>query len=141
MRLITRLFVRPICRTERCIPCATSRLVIYAKSSVSYLIRREVLLAVLRAKEAGKLFTLFATGIRSYFELKEKRKGTESQTAGTGIHVLRNRCPQFRCRSNSLGEIVVYDTREYLPHWLISREMLPLLRWRMSSNNYFIAAG
>lgn len=43
MRLITRLFVLLICLTDRCIPCAISRLMIYAKLSVSYLIRREVL--------------------------------------------------------------------------------------------------
>ena len=40
---------------------------------------------------------------------------------------------------NSLGEIVIYDTKEYMPLAYIQGEA-PATALAMSSNNYFIAA-
>ena len=41
---------------------------------------------------------------------------------------------------NSLGEIVIYDTKEYMPLAYIQGDA-PATALAMSSNNYFIAAG
>ena len=41
--------------------------------------------------------------------------------------------------SNSMGEIIIYDTKEYLPQAYIQGET-PAIALAMSSNNYFIAA-
>ena len=41
--------------------------------------------------------------------------------------------------SNSLGEIVVYDTKEYLPQAYIQGDA-PATSLALSSNNYFIAS-
>ena len=94
------------------------------------------------------------------FELKEKRKGLKDRqtlpfvlsgelgekvmkaaSKGDVVPVAMCYAPDARhfVASNSLGEIVVYDTKEYLPQAYIQAEA-PATKLAISSNNYFIAA-
>lgn len=72
------------------------------------------------------------------FELKEKRKGMKENPLPVAM------CYGTDARnfvvSNSLGEIVIYDTREYLPQAYIQGKAVAHTV-AMSPNNYFIAAG
>lgn len=98
---------------------------------------------------------------RRLFELKDKRKDLKKRTnlpffmegetgeklmkeASKGHIVPLAMCYAANARSfivsNSLGEIIVYDTREYLPQAYLQGEA-PATTLAMSSNNYFIAAG
>ncbi len=98
---------------------------------------------------------------RRLFELKDKRKDVKKRTnlpffmegetgeklmkeASKGHIVPLAMCYAANARSfivsNSLGEIIVYDTREYLPQAYLQGEA-PATTLAMSSNNYFIAAG
>ena len=97
---------------------------------------------------------------KKMFELKEKRKGLKDRetlpfvlsgelgakvmkaaSKGDVLPVAMCYAPDARhfIASNSLGEIVVYDTKEYLPQAYIQSEA-PATLLTMSSNNYFIAA-
>lgn len=98
---------------------------------------------------------------RKMFELKDKRKGlkdrevlpltvqgnlTEDQVKylqkGKIMPVAMCYAPDARrfVASNSLGEIIIYETREYQPQAYIQGKTLATVL-AMSSNNYFIAAG
>lgn len=94
------------------------------------------------------------------FEVKEKRKGLNKRNnlpfvlhGSLGEKVVKaaskgNIVPVAMCYapdsrhfivSNSLGEIIIYDTKEYLPQDYIQSDNVATLL-TMSSNNYFIAA-
>ena len=94
------------------------------------------------------------------FEIKEKRKDLKGRktlpfvlsgelgekvmkaaSKGEVVPVAMCYAPDARhfVVSNSLGEIVIYDTKEYLPQAYIQTEA-PAVNLAMSSNNYFIAA-
>lgn len=74
---------------------------------------------------------------KKLFELKEKRKKLKAKPMPVSM------CYSADARSfivgNSLGEIVIYDTKEYMPLAYIQGEA-PATALAMSSNNYFIAA-
>lgn len=94
------------------------------------------------------------------FEIKEKRKNlgkrdnlpfslpgdlgkkvVKAALKGTVVPVAMCYSPDSRhfFVSNSLGEIIIYDTKEYLPqHYIQSENVATLLA--VSSNNYFIAS-
>lgn len=95
------------------------------------------------------------------FELKDKRKGLKKRenlpfvlkgemgeklmkaaSKGDIISLAMCYAPDARhfVASNSLGEIVIYDTKNYMPEAYIQCET-PATLLAMSSNNYFIAAG
>ena len=95
------------------------------------------------------------------FELKDKRKGLKKRenlpfvlkgemgeklmkaaSKGDIISLAMCYAPDARhfVASNSLGEIVIYDTKNYMPKAYIQCET-PATLLAMSSNNYFIAAG
>lgn len=94
------------------------------------------------------------------FELKEKRKNLKNRETlpfilsgeqgekvmkaaakGDVVPIAMCYAPDARhfVASNSLGEIIIYDTKEYLPQAYIQSEA-PATDLAMSSNNYFIAA-
>lgn len=94
------------------------------------------------------------------FELKEKRKGLKDRKSlpfvlegekgeklmkaaakGDVIPLAMCYAPDARhfVASNSLGEIIIYDTKEYLPQSYIQSDVA-VTQLAMSSNNYFIAA-
>ena len=94
------------------------------------------------------------------FELREKRKNLKGRetlpfvlsgeqgakvmkaaSKGDVVPVAMCYAPDARhfVASNSLGEIIIYDTKEYLPQAYIQSEA-PATNLAMSSNNYFIAA-
>lgn len=93
-------------------------------------------LAVLRAKKPIAIYS-FRERNRKLFELKEKRKGLKEKPLMLAM------CYGSDARnfiaSNSLGEIVIYDTREYLPQAYIQCSA-PATALALSSNNYFIAS-
>lgn len=93
-------------------------------------------LAVLRPKKPIAIYS-FREKNRKLFELKEKRKGLKEKPEMLAM------CYGSDARnfiaSNSLGEIVVYDTREYLPQAYIQCGA-PATALALSSNNYFIAS-
>ena len=97
---------------------------------------------------------------KKMFELKEERKGLKKRktlpfvlsgelgakvmkaaSKGDVLPVAMCYAPDARhfVASNSLGEIVIYDTKEYLPQAYIQSDAVATLL-SMSSNNYFIAA-
>jgi hypothetical protein len=72
------------------------------------------------------------------FRLKDKRKDLKAKPHPIAM------CYTADARnflvSNTLGEIVVYDTREYLPQTYIQSKQ-PVTQLAVSPNKYFIAAG
>ena len=116
-------------------------------------------LAILSGKKDISIYS-FRERNTKLFELKDKRKGLKDRVnlpfvlpgekgaklmkaASKGDIVSLAMCyaPDARhfVASNSLGEIIIYDTKEYLPQSYIQSE-LPATLLAMSSNNYFIAA-
>jgi len=90
----------------------------------------------LRAKNPISIYS-FRDRNKKLFELKEKRKKLKAKPMPVSM------CYSADARSfivgNSLGEIVIYDTKEYMPLAYIQGEA-PATALAMSSNNYFIAA-
>ena len=93
-------------------------------------------IALLRAKNPISIYS-FRDRNKKLFELKEKRKKLKAKPMPVSM------CYSADTRSfivgNSLGEIVIYDTKEYMPLAYIQGEA-PATALAMSSNNYFIAA-
>ncbi|MCS2886686.1 WD40 repeat domain-containing protein [Bacteroides fragilis] len=93
-------------------------------------------IALLRAKNPISIYS-FRDRNKKLFELKEKRKKLKAKPMPVSM------CYSADARSfivgNSLGEIVIYDTKEYMPLAYIQGEA-PATAPAMSSNNYFIAA-
>lgn len=93
-------------------------------------------IALLRAKNPISIYS-FRDRNKKLFELKEKRKKLKDKPMPVSM------CYSSDARSfivgNSLGEIVIYDTKEYTPLAYIQGEA-PATALAMSSNNYFIAA-
>lgn len=93
-------------------------------------------IALLRAKNPISIYS-FRDRNKKLFELKEKRKKLKAKPMPVSM------CYFADARSfivgNSLGEIVIYDTKEYMPLAYIQGEA-PATALAMSSNNYFIAA-
>ena len=93
-------------------------------------------IALLRAKNPISIYS-FRDRNKKLFELKEKRKKLKAKPMPVSM------CYSADARSfivgNSLGEIVIYDTKEYMPSAYIQGEA-PATALAMSSNNYFIAA-
>lgn len=93
-------------------------------------------IALLRAKNPVSIYS-FRDRNKKLFELKEKRKKLKAKPMPVSM------CYSADARSfivgNSLGEIVIYDTKEYMPLAYIQGEA-PATALAMSSNNYFIAA-
>ena len=93
-------------------------------------------IALLRAKNPISIYS-FRDRNKNLFELKEKRKKLKAKPMPVSM------CYSADARSfsvgNSLGEIVIYDTKEYMPLAYIQGEA-PATALAMSSNNYFIAA-
>ena len=93
-------------------------------------------IALLRAKNPISIYS-FRDRNKKLFELKEKRKKLKPKPMPVSM------CYSADARSfivgNSLGEIVIYDTKEYMPLAYIQGEA-PATALAMSSNNYFIAA-
>ena len=93
-------------------------------------------IALLRAKNPISIYS-FRDSNKKLFELKEKRKKLKAKPMPVSM------CYSADARSfivgNSLGEIVIYDTKEYMPLAYIQGEA-PATALAMSSNNYFIAA-
>ena len=91
---------------------------------------------LLRAKNPISIYS-FRDRNKKLFELKEKRKKLKAKPMPVSM------CYSADARSfivgNSLGEIVIYDTKEYMPLAYIQGED-PATALAMSSNNYFIAA-
>lgn len=117
-------------------------------------------LAVLRGKHPVSIYS-FRERDKRLFELKDKRKDLKDRqnlpvVEGTDIDEKTARAilkgdilPVAMCyapdarhfiASNSLGEIIVYDTREYQPQAYIQGKAIATCL-AMSSNNYFVAAG
>ena len=93
-------------------------------------------IALLRAKNPISIYS-FRDRNKKLFELKEKRKKLKAKPMPVSM------CYSADARSfivgNSLGEIVIYDTKESMPLASIQGEA-PATALAMSSNNYFIAA-
>lgn len=93
-------------------------------------------IALLRAKNPISIYS-FRDRNKKLFELKEKRKKLKAKPMPVSM------CYSADARSfivgNSLGEIVIHDTKEYMPLAYIQGEA-PATALAMSSNNYFIAA-
>ena len=93
-------------------------------------------IALLRAKNPISIYS-FRDRNKKLFELKEKRKKLKAKPMPVSM------CYSADARSfivgNSWGEIVIYDTKEYMPLAYIQGEA-PATALAMSSNNYFIAA-
>lgn len=117
-------------------------------------------LALLRGKKEICIYS-FRDRNKKMFELKEKRKGLKARKnlsfvlpgesgaelmkdASKGDLVSLAMCYSADARnfivSNSLGEIIIYDTKEYMPQAYIQGKS-PATKLAMSPNNYFIAAG
>lgn len=117
-------------------------------------------LALMRGKNPVSIYS-FRERNKRLFELKDKRKGLKKRqnlpvVDGAGIDAKTARViakgdivPVAMCYapdarhfvlSNSLGEIVIYDTREYQPQAYIQGKAIAT-SLVMSSNNYFVAAG
>lgn len=93
-------------------------------------------IAIIRKKKPVSIYS-FRNRNKELFELKEKRKGLKAKPLPVSM------CYGVDARNfvvgNSLGEIVVYDTKEYLPQAYIQCDV-PATALAMSSNNYFIAS-
>ena len=117
-------------------------------------------IAVMRGKKDIAIYS-FRKKNSKMFELEDKRKGLKKREnlpfvlsgkkgeelmkdASKGDIIPLSMCyaPDARhfVASNSLGEIIIYDTKEYLPQAYIQSEN-PAMMLAVSSNNYFIAAG
>lgn len=94
-------------------------------------------LAVLRKNKPVAIYS-FRNRDQKLFELKEKRKGLKEKPLPLAM-CYGNDARNFIV-SNSLGEIVIYDTREYLPQAYI-KGTAPATALALSTNNYFIASG
>lgn len=116
-------------------------------------------IAILSGKENIAIYS-FREQNTKLFELKDKRKGLNKRqnlpfvlpgekgakmmkaaSKGDIISLAMCYAPNARhfVASNSLGEIIIYDTKEYLPQAYIQSETAAT-SLAMSSNNYFIAA-
>ncbi len=116
-------------------------------------------IAIMSGKKEIEIYS-FREQDRKMFELKEKRKGLKDRqnlpfvlkgekgeklmkaaSKGDIIPLAMCYAPDARhfVASNSLGEIIVYDTKEYLPQSYIQSDVA-VTQLTMSSNNYFIAA-
>ena len=116
--------------------------------------------AVMRGKKNIAIYS-FRKRNEKMFELEDKRKGLKKRnnlpfvlsgkkgeelmkdaSKGDIIPLAMCYAPDARhfVASNSLGEIIIYDTKEYLPQAYIQSEK-PAMMLAVSSNNYFIAAG
>lgn len=93
-------------------------------------------IAVLRNEKPISIYS-FRIMDRRLFELKDKRKGLKEKPYPVSM------CYGADARnfivSNSSGEIIIYDTKEYLPQAYIQGKT-PASFLALSSNNYFIAA-
>jgi hypothetical protein len=117
-------------------------------------------IAVMRGDKPISVYS-FRERNRELFELKDKRKGLNKRAnlpfvlqgeagkelmkdASKGDIVNIAMCYTDDARhfvaSNSLGEIIIYDTKEYLPEAYIQGEATATVL-AVSSNKYFIAAG
>ena len=119
-------------------------------------------LALMRGKKPISIYS-FRDSNKKLFELKEQRKSKELKGrqnltfsidgaagaelvkyASKGDIVSVAMCYGADARnfiaSNSLGEIIIYDTKEYLPQAYIQGKAVAT-NLAMSPNNYFIAAG
>lgn len=94
-------------------------------------------LAVLRKNKPVAIYS-FRNRDQKLFELKEKRKGLKEKPLPLAM-CYGNDARNFIV-SNSLGEIVIYDTKEYLPQAYI-KGTAPATALALSTNNYFIASG
>lgn len=94
-------------------------------------------LALIRKKKNVSIYS-FRERNKKLFELKERRKDLKAQPMPVVM------CYGADARNfvvaNSLGEIVIYDTKEYLPQAYIQGKAVATTL-AMSPNNYFIAAG
>lgn len=93
-------------------------------------------IAIIRKKKPICIYS-FRNRNKKLFELKEKRKKLKVKPLPVSM------CYGTDARNfivgNTLGEIVVYDTKEYLPQAYIQCDV-PATALAMSSNNYFIAS-
>lgn len=117
-------------------------------------------IAVMRGKKNISIYSFYKKNTKM-FELEDKRKGLKKRenlpfvlpgkkgeelmkdaSKGDIIPLAMCYAPDARhfVASNSLGEIIIYDTKEYLPQAYIQSET-PATLLAVSSNNYFIAAG
>lgn len=95
-------------------------------------------LALIREKKPVSIYS-FRNRNNRLFELKEGRKEVRKQKPLTVAMCYGADARNF-ITSNSLGEIIIYDTKEYLPQAYIQGKA-PATTLALSSNNYFIAAG
>lgn len=93
-------------------------------------------LAVLREKKPVSIYS-FRERNKKLFELKEKRKGLKQDPLPLAARYSAD--ARHLVVSNSLGEIIIYDTKEYLPQAYI-QSGVPATALALSSNNYFIAS-
>lgn len=93
-------------------------------------------LAVMRAKKPISIYS-FLNRDKRLFELKERRKELKEKPMTLAM-CYANDARNF-IASNSLGEIIIYDTKEYLPQAYI-QGAAPATALALSSNNYFIAS-
>ena len=91
--------------------------------------------AVLRPEDEIRIFS-FRKKDKCLFKLKDKRKEARKAVA---VAMCYSANARHFIASNSLGEIIIYDTQEYLPQAYIQGEA-PATALAMSSNNYFISA-
>ena len=96
-------------------------------------------LAVLREEKPIRIYS-FRIRNRKMFELKEERKFKGVKEKPMPVAMCYASDARTFVMSNTFGEIVAYDTREYLPQAYIQGEGIATCL-AMSSNNYFIAAG
>ena len=95
-------------------------------------------LAVMREKKPISIYS-FRERNKRLFDLKETRKEVKKQKP-VPVAMCYGADARSFVYSNSLGEIIIYDTKEYLPQAYIQGKA-PATALAMSSNNYFIAAG
>ena len=117
-------------------------------------------IAVMRGDKPISIYS-FQKRDQKLFDLKDKRKGLNKRanlplvlqgergeklmkdvSKGDIVNVAMCYADDARhfVTSNSLGEIIIYDTKEYLPEAYIQGQATATTL-AMSSNNYFIAAG
>ena len=93
--------------------------------------------AVLRENKPIRVYS-FRIKNKKLFELKEERKFKGVKEKPMPVAMCYGADARNFIVSNTFGEIVVYDTREYLPQAYIQGEEVATCL-AMSSNNYFIA--
>lgn len=94
--------------------------------------------AVLRDKKPIRIYS-FRIKNKKLFELKDERKFKGVKEKPMPVAMCYGADARNFIVSNTFGEIVVYDTREYLPQAYIQGEEVAT-SLALSSNNYFIAA-